>query len=205
MQSTRRLLISSAAEEDNNINPRNNARRTKKKTVQPSVKDNENVALRQAIIPADDLRGLLQPIGPRPRPPCSGRHLERHGRPCSSNAGSSTQEVGGLNDMVDRSRWKRFGSVWTRSTSESNRSMRCWPNTASTDAVLETLLSHQKGSKFPHLPIGSGVSLPYRPRRVVGRRHRSGRPRHGRFGERRWGDARHDGTASAGHSAAVTR
>ena len=62
---------------------------------------------------------------------------------------------------------------------------------AITDAVLETLLSHQKGSEIStHLPIGSGVSLPYR---------HDGSSEEGTalvdlgtgvFGERRWSDAR---------------
>ena len=76
-----------------------------------------------------------------------------------------------LNDMVDRF---SNSKVWPKrlkaskklmkSISASSRSTLCSPSTvAITDAVLDTLLAHEDGRTIStHLPIGSGVSLPYR-------------------------------------------
>ena len=62
---------------------------------------------------------------------------------------------------------------------------------AITDAVLETLLSHQQGTSIStHLPIGSGVSLPYRHNGVAEEGTALVDLGTGVFGERRWSDAR---------------
>ena len=62
---------------------------------------------------------------------------------------------------------------------------------AITDAVLETLLSHQHGASIStHLPIGSGVSLPYRHNDVGEEGTALVDLGTGVFGERRWSDAR---------------
>ena len=107
-------------------------------------------------------------------------------------------QLGGLNDMVDRAQLQRLAQeveTLRKRLDEINVRIEqvdaVLAEHAITDAVLETLLSHQKGSEIStHLPIGSGVSLPYR---------HDGSSEEGTalvdlgtgvFGERRWSDAR---------------
>ena len=107
-------------------------------------------------------------------------------------------QLGELNDMVDRAQLQRLAQeveTLRKRLDEINLRIEqvdaVLAEHAITDAVLGTLLSHQQGASIStHLPIGSGVSLPYR---------HSGAAEEGTalvdlgtgvFGERRWSDAR---------------
>ena len=80
------------------------------------------------------------------------------------------KQLRGLSDMVDRTQLQRLaGEVETLRKRLDEINLRIeqvdavLAEHAITDAVLDTLLSHEDGRTIStHLPIGSGVSLPYR-------------------------------------------
>ncbi|MEL0331837.1 MAG: hypothetical protein VW982_06440 [Candidatus Poseidoniales archaeon] len=102
-----------------------------------------------------------------------------------------------LTDMVDRTQLQRLAQeveVLRKRLDEINVRIEqvdaVLAEHAITDAVLDALLGHQEGTSIStHLPIGSGISLPYRHERAeegvalvdLGA---------GVFGERPWSDAR---------------
>lgn len=102
-----------------------------------------------------------------------------------------------LTDMVDRAQLQRLAQeveVLRKRLDEINIRIEqvdaVLAEHAITDAVLEALLGHEEGTSIStHLPIGSGISLPYRHERAeegvalvdLGA---------GVFGERPWSDAR---------------
>ena len=80
------------------------------------------------------------------------------------------KQLGGMNDMVDRAQLQRLAQeveTLRKRLDEINLRIEqvdaVLAEHAITDAVLDTLLSHEDGRTIStHLPIGSGVSLPYR-------------------------------------------
>ena len=102
-----------------------------------------------------------------------------------------------MTDMVDRAQLQRLAQeveALRKRLEEINLRIEqvdvVLAEHAITDAVLETLLAHDAGASIStHLPIGSGVSLPYR--------HQDSQEGTalvdlgaGVFGERTWGDVR---------------
>ena len=102
-----------------------------------------------------------------------------------------------MTDMVDRAQLQRLAQeveALRKRLEEINLRIEqvdvVLAEHAITDAVLETLLAHDAGTSIStHLPIGSGVSLPYR--------HQDSQEGTalvdlgaGVFGERTWGDVR---------------
>ncbi|MGB2373033.1 MAG: hypothetical protein ACPIA6_04980, partial [Poseidonia sp.] len=107
------------------------------------------------------------------------------------------KQLRGLSDMVDRAQLQRLaGEVETLRKRLDEINLRIeqvdavLAEHAITDAVLDTLLSHEDGRTIStHLPIGSGVSLPYR---HDGEREGTALVDLGTgvFGERPWSDVR---------------
>ncbi len=107
------------------------------------------------------------------------------------------KQLRGLSDMVDRAQLQRLaGEVETLRKRLDEINLRIeqvdavLAEHAITDAVLNTLLSHEDGRTIStHLPIGSGVSLPYR---HDGEREGTALVDLGTgvFGERPWSDVR---------------
>ena len=118
---------------------------------------------------------------------------------CSEDGGFfNPNQLGELNDMVDRAQLQRLAQeveTLRKRLDEINLRIEqvdaVLAEHAITDAVLETLLSHQQGASIStHLPIGSGVSLPYRHNGAGEEGTALIDLGTGVFGERRWSDAR---------------
>ena len=117
---------------------------------------------------------------------------------CQDGAFFNLNQHGETNDMVDRAQLQRLASeveTLRKRLDEINLRIEqvdaVLAEHAITDAVLETLLSHQQGASIStHLPIGSGVSLPYRHNGVAEEGTALVDLGTGVFGERRWSDAR---------------
>jgi len=117
---------------------------------------------------------------------------------CQDGAFFNLNQHGETNDMVDRAQLQRLASeveTLRKRLDEINLRIEqvdaVLAEHAITDAVLETLLSHQQGASIStHLPIGSGVSLPYRHNGVAEEGTALVDLGTGVFGERLWSDAR---------------
>tara|TARA_Y200000002_G_scaffold151167_1_gene124962 strand:+ start:210 stop:860 length:651 start_codon:yes stop_codon:yes gene_type:complete len=117
---------------------------------------------------------------------------------CQDGAFFNLNQHGETNDMVDRAQLQRLASeveTLRKRLDEINLRIEqvdaVLAEHAITDAVLETLLSHQQGTSIStHLPIGSGVSLPYRHNGVAEEGTALVDLGTGVFGERLWSDAR---------------
>ena len=117
---------------------------------------------------------------------------------CQDGAFFNLNQHGETNDMVDRAQLQRLASeveTLRKRLDEINLRIEqvdaVLAEHAITDAVLETLLSHQQGASIStHLPIGSGVSLPYRHNGIAEEGTALVDLGTGVFGERLWSDAR---------------